>query len=211
MTWTCYSRRYGLPPARLTIISYGHVTAADRGATGQHWAREGTGDLEMAHALAPGAALAYVEVPDDPLVMYDQALSWTVAHVRRDVVSYSSGTPESGGLLRDRSGLRGCRPRRVRRGGRCRGHRRHRPGQRYQRCTGSTSRCGRPLDLLATAVGGTWLHTDAAGRRIHPGHRMERCGRRRRRRRRDLPRSSAARPGRITSARPRAATARSPM
>ena len=62
-----YSRRYGLPPARLTIIRYGHVpAAAAHGAVGQHWAREGTEDLEMAHALAPGAALTYVEVPDLP-------------------------------------------------------------------------------------------------------------------------------------------------
>lgn len=31
----------------------------------------------MAHALAPGAALAYIEVPDNLLVMYDR--TWSAA------------------------------------------------------------------------------------------------------------------------------------
>ena len=121
----------------------------------------------MAHALAPGAALAYVEVPDDPLVMYDQALSWTVAHVRPDVVSYSSGTPESGGLPRARSGLEAAA----------------RAGVSVVAAAGDTGGTAPAsattlyrqhvalwpaLDPLATAVGGTWLHTDAAGRRIRP-------------------------------------------
>ena len=37
--------------------------------------------------------------------MYDSALSWTVAHVLPDVVSYSSGAPEFTGLPGYRSGL----------------------------------------------------------------------------------------------------------
>ena len=163
-----YSFRYHLPAARLRVIRYGHVlSAAAGGATGRHWAREGTEDLEMAHALAPGAALAYIEVTDNPLVMYDRALSWTVAHVRPDVVSYSSGTPESGGLPGAQAGLEAAA----------------RAGVSVVAAAGDTGATAPASyttllrsravlwpasDPLATAVGGTWLHVDAVGRRVRP-------------------------------------------
>ncbi len=85
-----YSRRYHLPPARLKILSYGQIPAAAARGPAAHWAREGTEDIEMMHAMAPGAALIYLQIPDAGAgLMYDQALSWLVSHVRPDVVSYS--------------------------------------------------------------------------------------------------------------------------
>jgi subtilase family serine protease len=169
-----YSRRYGLPPARVTIISYGRVTpAAAHGAQGRHAAREGTEDLEMMHALAPGATLVYVQAPDaDPRTLYDRALSWVATSIRPDVVSFSSGVPEFDGLPTARSGLRAAA----------------RAGVTVVAAsgdTGATQPAGPdastlfappvgPIalwptsDPLATAVGGTWLHLNPFGARLRP-------------------------------------------
>jgi hypothetical protein len=103
-----YSRRYGLPSARLQIIDYDRAPVAAPYGLAAQWARGGIGDLEMMHALAPDATLIYVAVPagrTGPGPLYTQALSWVATHVRPDVVSCSSGTPEFTGLGQYRSGL----------------------------------------------------------------------------------------------------------
>ena len=162
-----YSRRYGLPPARLQILSYGHAPPATRSGQAAHWAKEGIEDVEMMHTFAPGAALIYLQVPDvDSELMYDQALSWLVARLRPDVVSYSSGTPEFTGAAQAQAGLQAAA----------------RAGVTVVAATGDTGATepdGATLypfpvalwpasDPLVTAVGGTWLHVDAAGRRVRP-------------------------------------------
>jgi subtilase family serine protease len=162
-----YSRRYGLPPARLQIINYEHAPAAATSGAAAHWAKEGIEDVEMMHALAPDATLVYVEVPDPggPL-LYDQALSWVVTHVRPDVVSYSSGTPEFTGARQAQSGLEAAA----------------RAGVTVVASTGDTGAtepAGATLwpvpialwpasDPLVTAVGGTLLHTAPDGNRVSP-------------------------------------------
>ena len=164
-----YSRRYGLPPARVRIISYGHPPVATHNGEGPQWAQEGIADVEMMHALAPGATLVYVAVPGTGAAeLYDQALSWVVTHVRPDVVSYSSGTPEWSGAGQYQSGLQAAA----------------RAGVTVVAGTGDTGATEPepgdkvlypfPValwpasDPLVTAVGGTLLHVDRAGNRIRP-------------------------------------------
>jgi subtilase family serine protease len=166
-----YSRRYQLPPPRLTIIDWDHAPPATPGnqeAAG--WAGEGLADLEMMHALAPGAALLYLETPQTgtPGVWYTQALSWLIARDPPDVVSYSSGLPEDDAVLHSRAGLAAAAQARV----------------TVVASTGDTGATqpepdGRSLypfpvtlwpasDPLVTAVGGTRLHVDGNGNRTAP-------------------------------------------
>lgn len=92
-----YSRRYGLPAPQLRVLSYGHVPAPS-GSDAAGWEQEGTLDLEMAHALAPGAQLVYLAVPPGSggggTTPENAALSWLVTRYRITVVSYSEGIPE---------------------------------------------------------------------------------------------------------------------
>jgi len=108
-----YSRRYGLPVPRVRQFRYQDAPpAAPSDGDAQGWVQEGTYDLEMAHALAPRAALDYVAVPADggswDQAEYDQALAWLVTTRQVDVVSYSEGIPEAWGaqsILAARAGL----------------------------------------------------------------------------------------------------------
>jgi len=163
-----YSRRYHLPPPRLTIINWDHAplaTPGDPEAAG--WAGEGLADLEMMHALAPAATLIYLETPDTgtPGVWFTQALTWLTAHDPPDVVSYSSGLPENPAIPGSRAGLQAA----------------VRAGVTVVAGTGDTGATqpepgGKFLypypvalwpasDPLVTAVGGTRLHVDSAGNR----------------------------------------------
>ncbi len=112
----------------------------------------------MMHAFAPGATLIYVEVAAaDTTLMYEQALSWVVARLRPDVVSYSSGAPEFQGDSQAQAGLRAAA----------------RAGVTVVAGTGDTGATA-PIalwpasDPLVTAVGGPWLHVDPAGNRVRP-------------------------------------------
>jgi kumamolisin len=94
-----YSRRYGLPVPRVRELSYGRVPRPS-GSDAAGWEQEGTLDLEMAHALAPGAALVYLAVVPGPAAAvvgpgYDAALGWLAARYRPTVVSYSEDIPET--------------------------------------------------------------------------------------------------------------------
>ena len=168
---TVYSQRYQLPPPRLTMINWDHAPQATPGNHGAAaWAGEGLADLEMMHALAPGAALVYLQTPytGTPGLWYTRALSWLVAHDPPDVVSYSSGLPEADPIPRSRAGLQAAA----------------RAGVTVVAGTGDTGatqpepddRFLYPFpvalwpasDPLVTAVGGTWLHTGRAGNRAVP-------------------------------------------
>jgi hypothetical protein len=136
-----YSARYGLPAPRITMIDWHHAPPA---ATSSAWQakaiREGTADAELAHAMAPGARLVYVQTPGPPAPSravaasgawagpnLTAALAWTAIHIRPDVVSISEGFPEGQSptlaarylpgaspwepLMAARSGLRAAAPR----------------------------------------------------------------------------------------------------
>ena len=162
-----YSRRYQLPPARLQVINYGH--AGSGGTAGLAWTTEGTDDLEMMHALAPGATLVYVEVPGSSTAdLIVRALTWVVARIHPDVVNYSLGTAEWPGAAASQAGLAAAA----------------RAGVTVTAGTGDTGPAEPmpgdrflyphpvPLwpasDPLVTAVGGTTLHLDSAGNRTRP-------------------------------------------
>ena len=140
------------------------------------------------HALAPGATLVYVAVPDagSAELLYDQALSWVVTRVRPDVVSYSSGTsPEwSGAGQYQSSASQAARPS----SSRCRrvtvvagtgetGPTEPEPGDKvlypFPVALWPAS------DPLVTAVGGTLLHVDRLGNRtrLHIAFQLRRVPR----------------------------------
>ena len=138
-TWTCTPARYGLPPARLKIISYGHRPGRHRPRRRRaHWAQEGIADVEMMHALAPDATLVYVAGPrcGPAAELYDQALSW-VCHPRPAgrgelLLGHTGIGP---GARQDQSGLQAAARAGVTVGGRHRGHRRPTRAGRQKACT----------------------------------------------------------------------------
>ncbi len=161
-----YSARYGLPTPRVRVLSFGGpAPASGPGADGR--AQEGTVDLEMAHALAPG--LIYLAVPDSGGTlgvgpMYDEALSWLVDRYQPTVAGYSAGIPEgpdySGSITGSRAGLEAAA----------------RAGTTVVTPAGNYGP-GKPVDAdvvrtvawpasdpLVTAVGGTHLTSTADGR-----------------------------------------------
>ncbi|MDI5961821.1 S53 family peptidase [Streptantibioticus silvisoli] len=57
-----YSKQFGMPSTRVRVVKWGHVPAFDLGdADMTGWAGETTLDVEMAHAVAPGASIVLVE------------------------------------------------------------------------------------------------------------------------------------------------------
>jgi subtilase family serine protease len=172
-----YSRRFGLPVPSVQELSYGHVPAFNPASSDQaKWAQEGILDLEMAHVMAPRARLIYLSVPPESGSwageQYDQALAWLITRYRVDVVSYSAGTPEAWAQPA------GYRPIRASRAGL---QAAARAGVTVVASSGDfgptepepdlTTLYPRPViawpasDPLVTAVGGTRLHLDAAGKR----------------------------------------------
>jgi subtilase family serine protease len=191
-----YSARWGLPAPRLTMIDWGHAPPASPRDPGQALpVTEGTADAEMAHAMAPGAALVYVQTPGPPVggaglaasgawagPELTAALTWTADRVRPDVVSFSGGWPEAvpaalaarylpgkdrwAPLMAARSGLEAAA----------------RAGVTVVTAAGDdgggqpSGPGGQPApgvgwpasDPLVTAVGGTWLHADPAGNQTGP-------------------------------------------
>ena len=192
-----YSARYRLPAPRLTVIDW-HGAPPARTSDPWQWQaiEEGTADVEMAHAMAPGARLVYVQTPGTPAftatsvsdgtwagLNLTTALAWTAVHVRPDVISLSEAIPEAeapalaarylhggspaGPLMAARSGLIAAAAARV-----------------TVVAAASDTGGGQPIgtggqlsgpavawpasDPLVTAVGGTWLHASAAGARTGP-------------------------------------------
>lgn len=57
-----YSRQFGMPSTTVQVVKWGHVPAFDPGDEDMaSWAGESTLDVEMAHAVAPGARIVLVE------------------------------------------------------------------------------------------------------------------------------------------------------
>jgi subtilase family serine protease len=193
-----YSARYSLPAPRLTVIDWHDAPPARKSDSWQWQAiEEGTADVEMAHAMAPGARLVYVQTPPAPALTgatvasgtwaglnLTTALAWTAVHVRPDVISLSEAVPEAeapalaarylhGGsplepLMAARSGLQAAAAARVTVVAAASDTGGGQP-------TGKGGQLSGPAvawpasDPLATAVGGTWLHATAAGTRAGPG------------------------------------------
>jgi subtilase family serine protease len=175
-----YSRRYQLPAPDLQAIDWHNAPVASVGnPAAAAGAQEGTLDLEMAHALAPGARLIYMAVTGGSGQAYSTALAWLVTHQHVNVVSFSEGIPEAwvkstnGGyqtLLSLRDGVQAAA----------------RAGVTVVAGTGdygatqpedpdegtlypSPVALWPASDPLVTAVGGTRLHTGAAGDRVSAG------------------------------------------
>ncbi|MEU2716551.1 S53 family peptidase [Streptomyces sp. NPDC007205] len=57
-----YSKQFGLPSTKVKVVKWGHVPAFDpKNSDMTGWAGETTLDVEMAHAVAPGAKIVLVE------------------------------------------------------------------------------------------------------------------------------------------------------
>jgi hypothetical protein len=177
---TVYSRRYHLPVPQLTMVDWHHAPAADPSNSFQAGGiLEGDADMEMIHAMAPGARLIYVQTPDSPAAWANgawaglnltSALQWLAASpLHPDVISYSEVIPEQDirqeAVSADVPGQEALSAVRV--------------GIKAAARAGITvvagagdSGGGEPewpaSDPLVTAVGGTELHVNAAGERLGP-------------------------------------------
>ncbi|MDD2955294.1 MAG: S53 family peptidase [Oscillospiraceae bacterium] len=87
-----FSRRFGLPPATLTIERMGLVPSAPE----ENWALETSLDVEWAHALAPQARLLLVLAASGRIEDLMQAAAYA-ASAGADVVSMSWGQDEFSG------------------------------------------------------------------------------------------------------------------
>ncbi|WNI14565.1 S53 family peptidase [Actinacidiphila sp. ITFR-21] len=97
-----YSKQFGLPSTTVQVVKWGDVPAFDP-ADNDHtsWAGESTLDVEMAHAVAPGARIVLVEtgvaetegVTGLPEMM--DAEKYLIDHGVGDVVTQSFGATEN--------------------------------------------------------------------------------------------------------------------
>ena len=192
-----YSARYHLPVPRLTVIDWRHAPPATKSDSWQWQAiEEGTADVEMAHAMAPGARLVYVQTPGTPALTsatvasgtwaglnLSTALAWTVTHARPDVISLSEAVPEAEGPALAARYLHGASPMEPLMAARSGLHAAAAAHVTVVAAASDTGG-GQPAgtggqlsgpavawpasDPLATAVGGTWLHASPAGARTGP-------------------------------------------
>jgi subtilase family serine protease len=91
-----FSSGAGLPGARLDILQpVGAVPPFDQTNPDElGWAGETTLDVEYAHAIAPGAAIDLIEVPNDELLSILTGVQYAITHRLGDVISQSFGWPE---------------------------------------------------------------------------------------------------------------------
>jgi subtilase family serine protease len=97
-----YDQQYGLPPITVHVITpAGTPPAFDRSSTDmQGWAGETTLDVEVAHTIAPGAAITLIETPTSeteglagfPQII--QAENYVISHHLVDVLSQSFAATE---------------------------------------------------------------------------------------------------------------------
>ncbi|MEV6050747.1 S53 family peptidase [Streptomyces sp. NPDC052107] len=97
-----YSKQFGLPSAKVQVVKWGHVPKFDpKNADMTGWAGETTLDVEMAHAVAPGAKIVLVETAVSetegttglPEMM--SAEKSLIDHGVGDVISQSFGATEN--------------------------------------------------------------------------------------------------------------------
>src|SRR5579859_2289489 len=92
-----FDQQAGLPGATLKVMQpVGSVPSFDPGDPAQvGWANETTLDVEWAHAIAPGARIVLLEVPDSTGLV--AGLQYAIDGKVGDVISLSWGGPEQGG------------------------------------------------------------------------------------------------------------------
>ncbi len=97
-----YSRQFGMPSTRVQVLKWGDVPAFDpKNADMAGWAGETTLDVEMAHAVAPGARILLVETPvaetegTTGLPEMMSAEKYLIDHGTGDVISQSFGATEN--------------------------------------------------------------------------------------------------------------------
>ncbi|GGV11565.1 hypothetical protein GCM10010260_57850 [Streptomyces filipinensis] len=97
-----YSKQFGLPSTKVKVVKWGHVPAFDpKNSDMTGWAGETTLDVEMAHAVAPGAKIVLVETAVSetegttglPEMM--SAEKYLIDHGVGDVISQSFGATEN--------------------------------------------------------------------------------------------------------------------
>ncbi|GGN07544.1 S53 family peptidase [Streptomyces fuscichromogenes] len=97
-----YSKQFGLPSTTVKVVKWGHVPAFDpKNSDMTGWAGETTLDVEMAHAVAPGAKIVVVETAVSetegttglPEMM--NAEKYLIDHGVGDVISQSFGATEN--------------------------------------------------------------------------------------------------------------------
>jgi subtilase family serine protease len=91
-----FDNEANLPGATLRIVQpIGHVPRYDQSSTTEiAWAGEATLDVEWAHAIAPGATIDLVEVPNGSDRDLVAGIQYAISHRLGDVVSQSWGGPE---------------------------------------------------------------------------------------------------------------------
>jgi subtilase family serine protease len=181
---TVYSRRYHLPAPQLTMVDWHRAPAADLSDSFQADAIfEGDADVEMIHAMAPGARLIYVQTPDTPPDSPEawasgvwagpnltSALQWLAASpLHPDVISFSEAIPELD--IRQDAASDGVPGQEALSAARAGIKAAARAGITVVAGVGDSGG-GEPewpaSDPLVTAVGGTELHVNAAGERLGP-------------------------------------------
>ncbi|MGW6263379.1 S53 family peptidase [Streptomyces sp. NPDC055085] len=180
-----YSKQFGLPSTKVKVVKWGHVPAFDpKNADMAGWAGETTLDVEMAHAVAPGARIVVAETAVSetegttglPEMM--DAEKYLVDHGVGDVISQSFGATENtfpGFGQGDFSSIKNLRYAFKA------ANRKHVTllaasgdgGATDLQADGETYYSERvnswpSSDPLVTSVGGTQLHLDAQGERLRP-------------------------------------------
>ncbi len=87
-----FSQVYGLPPVNLNIVKAPGLVHNPKGPA-RNWSIETTLDVEWAHAMAPGAALALVMATDEGSL--DEAINYAVVHHLGNTISNSWGSLEA--------------------------------------------------------------------------------------------------------------------
>ncbi|MFI5978465.1 S8 family serine peptidase [Streptomyces sp. NPDC051452] len=97
-----YSKQFGLPSTKVKVVKWGHVPAFDpKNSDMTGWAGETTLDVEMAHAVAPGAKIVVVETGvaetegTTGLPEMMSAEKHLIDHGVGDVISQSFGATEN--------------------------------------------------------------------------------------------------------------------
>ncbi|MGW5428979.1 S53 family peptidase [Streptomyces sp. NPDC004059] len=97
-----YSKQFGLPSTKVQVVKWGHVPKFDpKNSDMTGWAGETTLDVEMAHAVAPGAKIVLVETAvaetegTTGLPEMMSAEKSLIAHGVGDVISQSFGATEN--------------------------------------------------------------------------------------------------------------------
>ena len=97
-----YSRHYGIPSTKVQVVRWGDVPPFDPTNTDMTgWAEEATIDVDMAHAMAPGAHIVLVETgvsEDEGTSGFPQMMSaeqYMINHGVGDVISQSFGATEN--------------------------------------------------------------------------------------------------------------------